>query len=171
MERYIHEKDGAICQTSFLPSRFITDGLFDQTATLMLVNNWYQGKDAHNTNPTASLLLKRSTSWKKKRSSIIREKAVGKIYIQCLYVMVPKHCKEVPQTIEEAIEALNAKRFHQTDWQSGYLSQLGGNTKVRSYIICGFFMQIVNQHFFFSSGIKETILYANRRMSISLFRS
>lgn len=130
LERYIHEKDGAICQTSFLPSRFITDGLFDQTATLMLVNNWYQGKDSHNTNPTTSLLLKRSTSWKKKRSSIIREKAVGKIYIQCLYVMVPKHCKEVPQTMEEAIEALNAKRFHQTDWQSGYLSQLGGNTKV-----------------------------------------
>lgn len=132
----------------------------------MLVNNWYQGKDSHNTNPTTSLLLKRSTSWKKKRSSIIREKAVGKIYIQCLYVMVPKHCKEVPQTMEEAIEALNAKRFHQTDWQSGYLSQLGGNTKVRPYMIC--FMQIVNQ--LFSLGIKETILYANGRKSSSLFQ-
>lgn len=127
LSRYVHEKDGAICQTSFLPSRFITDGLLDQTATLMLVNNWYNSKDSNSINPT---LLKRSTSWKKKRNSIIREKAVGKIYIQCLYLMIPKHCKEAPQTMEEAIEALNAKRFHQTDWQSGYLLQLGGNTKV-----------------------------------------
>lgn len=95
----------------------------DQTATLMLVNNWYKpsNESAHHTN-----LL----HWKK-NNRITREKAVGKIFIQCLYITIPlQQCKDIPQTMNEAIEALNAKRFHQTDWQSGYLSQLGGNTNV-----------------------------------------
>ncbi|KAI9248964.1 hypothetical protein EDC94DRAFT_332489 [Helicostylum pulchrum] len=118
LERYIHDTDGSICQTSFSPNRFAIDGSGDQKATLMLVNNWY-----HETNPTtsSSLLLKRSPFKKKKPRHIA--KAVGKIYIQCLYITVANSCQYIPHNMNEALEALNTKRFHQTSWKSGYLFQ------------------------------------------------
>ena len=122
LERYIHETDNAICQTLFSPSRFIVDGSLDQNATLMLVNHWY--KPSHDM----------KSSWKKKRHALNArsEKAVGKIYIQCLYITVPKQGEHIPYTMDEAIEGLNIKRFHATLWQSGYLSQLDENTMVRA---------------------------------------
>lgn len=119
LERYMHEKDGSICQTIFLPSRFVVDGSLDQKATLMLVNNWYRYD-------VRSSLIKR-----KKQT---REKAVGKIYIQCLYVTASTSCDYLPKTMNEAVEALNAKRFHQTEWQSGYLSQIDSRVSLMNII-------------------------------------
>lgn len=125
LERYIHDTDGSICQTSFSPNRFAIDGSGDQKATLMLVNNWY-----HETNPTtsSSLLLKRSPFKKKKPRHTA--KAVGKIYIQCLYITVANSCQYIPHNMNEALEALNTKRFHQTSWKSGYLFQRTEKSKV-----------------------------------------
>jgi hypothetical protein len=109
LERYIKEKDGSICQTIFSP--ILNEESMDKTATLMLVNHWYKPTQHH---------------WKK---NILKEKAVGKLQIHYLYITTDSN-QQGPNTMEEAIEALNAKRFHQTQWQSGYLSQLGGNTNV-----------------------------------------
>lgn len=117
LERYMHEKDGSICQTIFSPGRFVVDGALDQKATLMLVNNWYHdGKSSF------------------KRKKVVREKAVGKIYIQCVYITAPVSCT-LPETMTEALEGLNAKRFHQTEWLSGYLSQIDMRVSF-FFIIC-----------------------------------
>lgn len=126
LERYIHDTDGSICQTSFSPNLFAIDGSGDQKATLMLVNSWY-----HETNATttSSLLLKRSSFKKKKPRHTA--KAVGKIYIQCLYISVANSCQYIPHTMNEALEALNTKRFHQTSWKSGYLFQRTEKSKVK----------------------------------------
>jgi hypothetical protein len=133
LDRYIHEKNGSICRTSFSPSRFIIDRLSpqDQSATLMLVNNWY--KPIHESSKKFISIKKRQPE-PQQQSTVIREKAVGKIYIQCLYVTAQGN-KSLSKTMDEAIEALNAKRFHQTIWQSGYLYQSGGNTKVSCIIV------------------------------------
>ncbi|KAI8639296.1 hypothetical protein BD408DRAFT_323902, partial [Parasitella parasitica] len=66
LQRYVHEKDGSICQTLFSPDRFMSNASLDQTASLMLVNNWYRAKPA---NPAV----------------VAKEKAVGKLYVQCLH--------------------------------------------------------------------------------------
>lgn len=139
LDRYVSEKDGSICQTLFSPSRFIIEGSPDQTATLMLVNHWYKPSQGSTKRASILSLKKRSLQQQKSATAaattMMREKAVGKIYIQCLYVTA--HAGEargggggLPKTMDEAIEALNAKRFHQTVWQSGYLGQYGGNIKV-----------------------------------------
>ncbi|KAI7896508.1 uncharacterized protein EV154DRAFT_492503 [Mucor mucedo] len=118
LERYMHEKDGSICQTIFSPGRFVVDDALDQKATLMLVNNWYgEGK---------------STFRQQRKKSIMREKAVGKIYIQCVYITAPISCS-LPHTMDEALEGLNAKRFHETEWQSGYLFQIDARGRRRQY--------------------------------------
>ncbi|KAF1799015.1 hypothetical protein FB192DRAFT_1345885 [Mucor lusitanicus] len=132
LQRYVHEKDGSICQTLFSPNRFVAEDALDQTASLMLVNNWYRTNQqfSNSSSSSSSLLLRRTSTLMKKKSTvpaIVREKAVGKIYVQCLYLKIKG--SYVPRDIDEAVEALNAKRFHHTDWQSGYLSQLGGNAK------------------------------------------
>lgn len=117
LERYMHEKDGSICQTIFSPGRFVVDSALDQKATLMLVNNWYQdGK----------------SSFKQRKKQVMREKAVGKIYIQCVYITAPISCT-LPNTMHEALEGLNAKRFHQTEWQSGYLYRIDEQGRRRLY--------------------------------------
>ncbi|KAK4516224.1 uncharacterized protein ATC70_011193 [Mucor velutinosus] len=135
LQRYVHQKDGSICQTLFSPSRFVAEDALDQTASLMLVNNWYRiNQQATNTSSSSLLLRRTSTLMKKKPTmstpAVVREKAVGKIYVQCLYLKIKGNY--IPRDIDEAVEALNAKRFHNTDWQSGYLSQLGGNAKQRN---------------------------------------
>ncbi|GAN10397.1 hypothetical protein MAM1_0351d09938 [Mucor ambiguus] len=132
LQRYVHEKDGSICQTLFSPNRFVAEDALDQTASLMLVNNWYRTNQQATITSSSSLLLRRTSTLIKKKSAIstpaiVREKAVGKIYVQCLYLKIKDNY--IPRDIDEAVEALNAKRFHNTDWQSGYLSQLGGNAK------------------------------------------
>lgn len=137
LQRYVHEKDGSICQTLFAPDRFMTDGSLDQTASLMLVNNWYRTTQNSMNSSTPSLLLRKTSTLMKKKSShmstaIVREKAVGKVYVQCLYLKIQGN--HIPRDLDEAVEALNAKRFHNTDWQSGHLSQLGGNVKVQQVI-------------------------------------
>ncbi|CAO3628080.1 unnamed protein product [Mucor fragilis] len=138
LQRYVHEKDGSICQTLFSPNRFVAEDALDQTASLMLVNNWYRTNQQAAITSSPSLLLRRTSTLMKKKPSastpaIVREKAVGKIYVQCLYLKIKGNY--IPRDIDEAVEALNAKRFHNTDWQSGYLSQQGGNVKVRSRCI------------------------------------
>jgi hypothetical protein len=99
----------------------------DQTASLMLVNNWYKASSNNSTTTTTNTSLLRLRKTKKK--NFAPEKAVGKMYIQCLHVKTRGNY--VPRTMEEAIEALNAYRFHQTDWQAGYMSQMGGNIEVK----------------------------------------
>lgn len=97
------------------------------TASLMLVNNWYKASASKNSATNTSLLRLRKSNSQKKRSLSL-EKAVGKIYVYCLYVKTQG--TNIPSNMEEAIEALNANRFHQTDWQAGYMSQMGGNFEV-----------------------------------------
>ncbi|RCH87690.1 hypothetical protein CU098_009658, partial [Rhizopus stolonifer] len=114
---------GSVCQTVFQADQFIDSS---NIAALMLVNNWYS------TEPSS--LLKRTSSIIKKRpQSIAKEKAVGKIVIQCLGVKMKEEMNYVPHDMQEAIEATLAKRFYQTEWQSGYLTQLGGNTETPKY--------------------------------------
>ncbi|KAG2236135.1 hypothetical protein INT48_003754 [Thamnidium elegans] len=125
LERYIHDTDGSICQTSFSPNLFAIDGSSDQKATLMLVNNWY-----HETTPTTTSSLLKRSSFKKKKPRHTA-KAVGKIYIQCLYITVANSCQYIPNNMNEALEALNTKRFHQTSWKSGYLFQRTEKSKER----------------------------------------
>lgn len=137
LQRYVHEKDGSICQTLFSLDRFMANDSLNQTASLMLVNNWYRTiQHAANTlspsSSSSSLLRKTSTLMKKKAiaaTAVAREKAVGKIYVQCLYLKV-QDSNFIPRDLNEAVEILNAKRFHNTDWQSGRLLQLGGNAQV-----------------------------------------
>ncbi|CEP07744.1 hypothetical protein [Parasitella parasitica] len=132
LQRYVHEKDGSICQTLFSPDRFMANVSIDQTASLMLVNNWYRPVQ-HTMSPSSSsslLLRKTSTLMKKKPvvpAAAAKEKAVGKLYVQCLYIKIQGN--RFPRDLNEAVEALNAKRFHNTVWQSGHLLQLGGNAK------------------------------------------
>ncbi|KAI8968175.1 hypothetical protein BDF20DRAFT_165201 [Mycotypha africana] len=157
LERYIHDKDGSLCQTLLLPQRFMETEGQDQLATLMLVNNWYRQQSNSNgvapninggaSNPAALLKKKSSTFLLHRKHSVefnhddaenksttttnSIEKAVGKLYIQCLYINT--YGNYIPSGMDEALEALNAKRFHETKWQEGYLSQLGGNTKVNVF--------------------------------------
>ncbi|KAI9478778.1 MAG: hypothetical protein EXX96DRAFT_259630 [Benjaminiella poitrasii] len=137
LDRYVHPRDGSICQTVFSPSQFTSkqEGV-EHMATLMLVNNWYKAHQVSSSS-TPSLLLGRRTSSIIRRKSTIssstmtaREKAVGKLYIECLCVTT--YGQYVPRDIEEVVEALNARRFYKTDWQTGYLTQFGGNAKVRA---------------------------------------
>lgn len=126
LQRYVHEKDGSICQTLFSPDRFMNGSSLEQTASLMLVNGWY--RILLNNNSSSSLL-----SFKKKKptapAALAREKAVGKVVVQCL--SVEAYGDRLPETMDEAIEGINANRFHQTVWQSGYLSQCGEDERVR----------------------------------------
>lgn len=128
LERYVHEKDGSICQTLFTPDRFMKETSLEQTASLMLLNGWYRVMSTPTNNSTSSLL-----SFKKKKptapAALAREKAVGKIVISCLYIEAYGDHR-LPKTMYEAIEGINANRFHHTVWQSGYLLQCSGSEKV-----------------------------------------
>jgi hypothetical protein len=106
------------------------NGPLDQTASLMLVNSWYKTSSSSTTTAKTPLLRLRKTTSLQRKNNLAPEKAVGKIYIQCLYVKTRGNY--MPRKMEEAIEALNANRFHQTDWQAGYMSQIGGNIKVNA---------------------------------------
>lgn len=119
----------------------------------MLVNNWYQETGNH----ASSLLLKRSSSFKKKKPSQ-NPKAVGKIYIQCLYLTVAKSCQSIPTSMNEALEALNTKRFHQTKWQSGYLFYHNEHSKVNRYYIRQMFIQHLFTFYIYSLLEKDFLL-------------
>lgn len=122
LHRYVHERDGSICQTLFLPQRFMEQESVQKRASLMLVNNWY--KPASNYTP--SLLYSFKTNG---YSSPNKEKAVGKLHVECLYIETIGD--KVPEDMDSVINSLNAKRFHQTIWQSGYMTQLGGRNSGR----------------------------------------
>lgn len=107
LQRYIHPTDGSICQTLFTPRRF-EHSPFTCQASLLLVNNWYRPSK------TAS-------------AQQFHEKAMGKLHIECLYL--PRISGNAPLELDKTVQDLNSIRFHQTIWQSGYMSQLGGNTK------------------------------------------
>ncbi|KAI8884505.1 hypothetical protein K501DRAFT_312685 [Backusella circina FSU 941] len=108
LQRYVHPTDGSLCQTLFTPRRF-QHSPFTCHASLLLVNNWYRPSKA------ASTLHQ------------FHEKAMGKLHIECLYL--PRVSGDVPLELDKTVQDLNSMRFHQTLWQSGYMSQLGGNTK------------------------------------------
>lgn len=102
-----------------------------QSASLMLLNGWYK----------AVLFRKKLPS---------REKAVGKLHIECMYLETMGD--QMPEDMEQAVDGLNAKRIHQTIWQSGYMTQLGGNETVkeifaRKYTGIDFFQEPIQRYF------------------------
>ena len=120
LNRYIHEKDSSLCQTLLPLSQFIPS---DKTVALLLTNNWYKPQ-------TESSLFQLI-----KKKPVAKEKGVGKIILQCLTIDIRSDADYVPHDMDEAMEALNAKRFYQTQWQSGYMmviTQSGLNNKVRT---------------------------------------
>ncbi|KAG1143862.1 hypothetical protein G6F37_004264 [Rhizopus arrhizus] len=78
LDRYIHPQEGSLCQTTFSANRFMNNHNKVTTATLLLVNDWYRSN-----HPTVKYPM---------------EKAVGKLYIQCLYSLNKNH-----KTMDEAI--------------------------------------------------------------------
>ncbi|KAI8358409.1 hypothetical protein BD560DRAFT_196342 [Blakeslea trispora] len=130
LNRYIHEKDGSLGQTLLPINQSIPGENTENTVALLLTNNWYR------TQTEASSFFKKTSTIIKKKSLHItpQEKGVGKIVVRCLAIKVCRETDYVPQDMDEAIEALNARRFYQTQWQAGYMTQFGGNAKVKKNV-------------------------------------
>ncbi|KAI8988897.1 hypothetical protein BDB01DRAFT_573460 [Pilobolus umbonatus] len=137
LDRYVHSQSGAICQTVVASSRLIKSSheVSAVTGTMVLVNDWYTPHHRH------------------KQS--MRKKAVGKIIIQSLYI--PRCCSlhSYPQSMKEAIDGTEIRRFYKTTWISGYMQQIGGNTKVP----CIRYFRLEGRFITAAIGMQHEVLY------------
>ncbi|KAI7886558.1 hypothetical protein K492DRAFT_203095 [Lichtheimia hyalospora FSU 10163] len=112
--RYINQPDGAIAQ-----ARVSFASVQKQcrrcicTASFALINGWYQ-------------FAKSGLLVAKQRKDDVPEKAVGKLTSKLFFV---PETSSLPSTFEQCEQGLNILRYSQTCWQTGYMSQLGGDLK------------------------------------------
>ncbi|KAF7728205.1 Bud site selection protein bud4 [Apophysomyces ossiformis] len=124
--RYVNRSNGALAQ-----SRVSLDNIMDQcrekscTASFALVNGWYR--------PSKHPLGAKAK--REKYHDRIPEKAVGRLTVELFYLpnVDPKTDAGLPKDIYTCEQAMNARKFHQTRWQAGYMSQLGGDFWRRRY--------------------------------------
>ncbi|KAG0181593.1 Bud site selection protein bud4 [Apophysomyces sp. BC1034] len=121
--RYVSRSNGALAQ-----ARISFDDIMPQcrgklcTASFALVNGWYR--------QTRHIL---GTKTKRERQlSRVPEKAVGRLTVELFHLpnVDPKTYASLPEDIYTCEQALNIQRFHQTCWQTGYMSQLGGDVNL-----------------------------------------
>ncbi|KAI9277211.1 hypothetical protein BDA99DRAFT_129356 [Phascolomyces articulosus] len=120
--RYVNRMDGAIAQT-----RVSLESIETQCrtkvcrASFALINGWYQYARFGGIIPTH----------KKDKNGNVPEKAVGKVTVELCYVPCDDEAKmeKLPINLDDCQKALNARRCHRTCWQSGCMSQLGGDVK------------------------------------------
>jgi hypothetical protein len=142
LSKYINSEDGALAQVRISFQDIMSECRSKIcTATFHLVNGWY--KDA-------GLPLISGRNRMARRP--IREKVVGKLLVKLVYLpgVDPQVCMQdhqhshqrlltnhfisqrfaLPPNIEACEEALNIRRWHETCWYVGYMSQLGGDLNV-----------------------------------------
>ncbi|KAG2172088.1 hypothetical protein INT43_001565 [Umbelopsis isabellina] len=124
LSKYINSEDGALAQVRISFQDIMSECKSKIcTATFHLVNGWY--KDS-----TSPLLAGRNRTARRP----IREKVVGKLLVKLAYLPgVDPKCSAIsqkyslPPSLEACEEALNIRRWHETCWHAGYMSQQGGD--------------------------------------------
>ncbi|KAI8976814.1 hypothetical protein BDB01DRAFT_837919 [Pilobolus umbonatus] len=108
---YVHPEDGAIGQTRFAVDHMIP-GCYKKTyeANFDCFNSWYA----------------RTNKERQRREQYGDDedflKIVGKLTVEMLYLPVSQPSVSVPKSLRECDLALKIRQWHETCWQSGYLS-------------------------------------------------
>ncbi|KAI8144848.1 hypothetical protein BJV82DRAFT_61231 [Fennellomyces sp. T-0311] len=119
--RYVNRLDGALAQT-----RVSLESIETQcrtklcTASFALINGWYQYARIGGIIPMH----------KKDRFGVVPEKAVGKITVKLFFLPYENpEIENLPTSLNACEQALNIQRYSRTRWQTGFMSQLGGDVK------------------------------------------
>ncbi|KAG2217293.1 hypothetical protein INT45_000374 [Circinella minor] len=119
--RYVNRMDGALAQT-----RVSLESIKEQCqsklckASFALINGWYQYARLGGIIPTH----------KKDKNGCVPEKAVGKVTVELCYIPCEaSKIEKLPINLADCEKGLNVQRCYRTCWQSGYMSQLGGDVK------------------------------------------
>ncbi|KAI8637037.1 hypothetical protein BD408DRAFT_447945 [Parasitella parasitica] len=116
---YVHPDDGAIGQTRFAVDHMVP-GCYKRTyeAYFDCFNSWYA----------------RTTRERARREQFGDEedflKIVGKLNVEMLYLPVSNPTVQVPRTLRECDLTLKIRQWHDTCWQSGYLTTRRQGNKV-----------------------------------------
>ncbi|KAI9498307.1 hypothetical protein BDB00DRAFT_799781 [Zychaea mexicana] len=120
--RYVNRMDGSLAQT-----RVSLDSIESQcrsklcTASFALINGWYQYARLGGIIPTHK---------KGRLGGGVPEKAVGKITVKLFFLPYDgSKIEKLPVNMYDCEQALNVRRYSRTCWQTGYMSQLGGDVK------------------------------------------
>ncbi|CEP17015.1 hypothetical protein [Parasitella parasitica] len=116
---YVHPDDGAIGQTRFAVDHMVP-GCYKKTyeAHFDCFNSWYA----------------RTTRERARREQFGDEedflKIVGKLNVEMLYLPVSNPTVQVPRSLRECDLTLKIRQWHDTCWQSGYLSTRRQGNKI-----------------------------------------